>query len=85
MAAAAHAASAMPNFLILEHCRLHPWFNDVQKVAVPIVDGCVDVATLRQRPGLGIELDLEKIQSCPWAPLPPLIYTGKDGAALAHQ
>ena len=39
MAAAAHAAAAMPNFLILEHCRLRPWFEEVQRLAVPIRGG----------------------------------------------
>ena len=30
LAANAHACAAMPNFLILEHCRHRPWFDEVQ-------------------------------------------------------
>ena len=53
LAAAAHAAAAMPNFTLLEHCRLRPWFEDVQKVAVPIVRGYVDLDELGETAGAG--------------------------------
>ena len=69
LAAAAHAAAAMPNFTLLEHCRLRPWFEDVQKVAVPIVRGYVDLDELGKRPGLGVELDMEMIKNRPHRPL----------------
>ena len=46
LAASAHAAAAMPNFLILEHCRLRPWFEDVQSQRVPISGGYIGVDEL---------------------------------------
>lgn len=66
LAASAHAAAAMPNFLILEHCRLRPWFDDVQAVPVPVRKGHVE---LTERPGLGIELDEDYIERHPYVPL----------------
>jgi len=83
LAAAAHAGAAMPNFLILEHCRLRPWFDDVQSLAVPIRGGYIDVDELAQRPGLGVELNLDLVASRPHVPLASrrkLTRTG--GAAL---
>ena len=62
LAAAAHASAAMPNFLILEHCRLLPWFDKIQSLAVPFVDGHIDVLELEKRPGLGVELDMEVVR-----------------------
>jgi galactonate dehydratase len=85
LAASAHAAAAMHNFLILEHCRLYPWFNDVQRVAVPITKGHVDMIELSRRPGLGVELNLELVRSRPFAPLDLLTYTQSDGSNLTHQ
>lgn len=70
LAAAAHAAAAMQNFLILEHCRLRPWFEQVQRVAVPIRGGYIEVDELARRPGLGVELDMELVRSRPHRPLP---------------
>jgi len=69
LAAAAHAAAAMPNFLILEHCRLRPWFDQVQTLAVPIKGGYISVGELAQRPGLGVELDMDLVRSRPHRPL----------------
>ena len=66
LAASAHAAMAMANFLILEHCRLRPWFDEVQTMNVPIKEGCV---VLTERPGLGIELDEAYIDAHPYVPL----------------
>ncbi|MEW6752186.1 MAG: mandelate racemase/muconate lactonizing enzyme family protein [Candidatus Latescibacterota bacterium] len=65
LAAAAHAAAAMPNFLVLEHCRLRPWFAQVQRLAVPIRGGYVDVDELARRPGLGVDLDLDLVGKRP--------------------
>jgi galactonate dehydratase len=67
MAAAAHACAAMPNFLILEHCRLRPWFDRVQKMGPTLSAGCVE---LDERPGLGVELDLDEVDRWPYQPLP---------------
>ncbi len=80
LAAAAHAAAAMQNFCILEHCRLRPWFDDVQTVAVPLDGGAVDVARLGERPGLGVDLDMELVRSRPHRPLPAGRFPGSDGA-----
>ena len=80
LAAAAHAAAAMQNFEILEHCRLRPWFDDVQTLRVPLSLGYVDVEELGRRPGLGVELDMELVKSRPYQALPPRRYVGTDGA-----
>ena len=69
LAAAAHVAAAMPNFLILEHCRLRPWFAQVQTLPVPLDGGYIDVAALAGRPGLGVELDWDLVRSRPHVPL----------------
>ncbi len=81
LAAATHAAAAMPNFVLLEHCRLRPWFEDVQKVAVPIVRGYVDLDELGKRPGLGVELDMEMIKNRPHRPLGANPFVLKDGSS----
>ena len=81
LAAATHAAAAMPNFTLLEHCRLRPWFEDVQKVAVPIVRGYVDLDELGKRPGLGVELDMEMIKNRPHRPLASNPFVMKDGSS----
>ena len=81
LAAAAHAAAAMPNFVLLEHCRLRPWFEDVQKVAVPIVRGYVDLDELGKRPGLGVELDMEMVKNRPHRPLGTNPFVLKDGSS----
>ena len=65
MAAAAHASAAMQNFLVLEHCRLRPWFDRVQTRAVPIAGGYVDVEQLALHPGLGVELDMDFVRAHP--------------------
>lgn len=80
LAAAAHAAAAMPNFLILEHCRLRPWFQDVQTSAVPLDGGYIDVDELARRPGLGVEIDMEMVASRPFEPLDLRRKTNKDGS-----
>lgn len=79
LAAAAHAAAAMPNFLVLEHCRLRPWFAQVQREPLPIRASCIQVADLEARPGLGVELDWELIDSHPHQPLAGRVPRTADG------
>ncbi len=76
LAAAMHAGLCMPNFLILEHCRHRPWFEDVQHFGPTIADG---QATPNGRPGLGIELDWEVIGKQPYQRLPLWEFTQQDG------
>jgi galactonate dehydratase len=66
LAASTHACAAMANFLILEHCRLRPWFEDVQRFGPTIRQGCVE---LDDRPGLGVELDPDVIERHPYRPI----------------
>ena len=66
LAANLHACAAMPNFLILEHCRLRPWFDQVQKHGPLICNGCVE---LTDKPGLGIDLDWDYVGRHPYRPL----------------
>ena len=62
MAASVHAAAAMPNFLILEHARFQPMFNDVQTHPLSFKAGHIEIAELEARPGLGIELNMEIVR-----------------------
>jgi galactonate dehydratase len=80
LAASAHAAAAMQNFLILEHCRLRPWFEKVQTRAIPIIGGRIDVNELAQHPGLGVELDWDLVCSRPYQALAGLRYLQSDGS-----
>ncbi|MBI2824041.1 MAG: mandelate racemase/muconate lactonizing enzyme family protein [Planctomycetia bacterium] len=77
LAASAHASAAMANFLILEHCRLRPWFDQVQRFG-PVLHG--GHFLLDDRPGLGVELDLALIERHPYRPLPPRTYMDRWGA-----
>ena len=77
LAASAHAAAAMPNFLVLEHCRHRPQFNEVQKFGPVVKDGCV---LLSDRPGLGIELDWDYVSKHPYFHLELRTFTDRDGA-----
>ena len=80
LAASAHAAAAMSNFLILEHCRLRPWFDDVQIQRVPLNGGYINVNELAKRPGLGVELDMDLVESHPYQTLEPRhVGTDTDG------
>jgi len=63
LAAAGHLAAAIQNFNILEHCPIQPWFDKVQTLKVPVVDGYIDVNELASRPGLGVELDMDLVKS----------------------
>jgi L-alanine-DL-glutamate epimerase-like enolase superfamily enzyme len=76
LAASAHACAAMPNFLILEHCRLRPWFDEVQICGPRITAGCV---ALDDRPGLGVELDWEYVARHPYRPMRPWRFIDRDG------
>ena len=69
MAASAHASAAMPNFLVLEHCRLRPWFDNVQVQSVPLSGGYINVDELAKRPGLGVELDMDLVRAHPYQTL----------------
>jgi galactonate dehydratase len=77
LAASVQACAAMSNFLILEHCRLHPWFQNVQKFGPTIRNGHVE---LDDRPGLGIELDEDMIERNPFRPLPVRLSPDRWGA-----
>ena len=76
LAAAAHACLCMPNFLILEHCRHRPWFDEVQRFGPSVSGGRVVVA---DRPGLGIELDWDYVNKHPYQRLPLRTFTDTDG------
>ena len=76
LAAAVHASAAMPNFLILEHCRHRPWFDEVQVFGPRVNKGRV---IPDDRPGLGIELDWDYVQKHPYQHLPLRTFTDQDG------
>ena len=76
LAASLHACACMPNFLILEHCRLRPWFDEVQKLGPQVKDGRV---LLNNRPGLGIELDWDYVKKHPYKRLPLRALSDRDG------
>ncbi len=83
LAACAHACAAMQNFLflILEHCPIQPWFDQTQRLKVPIVKGYVDVNKLAKRPGLGIELDMDVVTSrAEHIPFPGHRYVTRDSS-----
>jgi galactonate dehydratase len=77
LAASAHACAAIANFLILEHCRLQPWFDQVQKFGPTIRQGCVE---LDDRPGLGVELNLDVLERHPYQPMPLRTFQDRWGA-----
>ena len=76
-AAGVHAAACMTNFLVLEHCRMPPWYDDVQTAGITIRDGYAELPTA---PGLGVDLDWEMIDGYPpeWRVLDQ--YTRADGS-----
>ena len=81
LAAGAHAAAAMQNFNILEHCPIQPWFDDVQTLQVPVTAGHIDVSELAKRPGLGVELDMDMVRRhADHIPLEAGRYATKDGS-----
>jgi len=77
-AAGVHAAAVMPNFLILEHCRMPPWYDAVQTQGLTIRDGHAELPTV---PGLGVELDWDALDDHPYDRKLPLdSYTRGDGS-----
>ncbi|MBN79855.1 MAG: hypothetical protein CMJ70_06920 [Planctomycetaceae bacterium] len=77
LAAAAHAALAMPNFLILEHCRHRPWLDEVQIHGMPVAKGRIEVP---DRPGLGVELDWDYVKRHPYQRLDLRTFHDADGS-----
>jgi len=77
LAAAAHAAAAMPNFLILEHCRHQPWLEEVQLQGPQVVSGNI---TLDDTPGLGVELDWDYVRAHPYKALNLRTFHDRDNA-----
>lgn len=77
MAAAAHCATATPNFAILEYCRFSPLFFQVQKAGLKPKDGYIE---LPERPGLGVELDEELIEAHPYQEMQERTFRTKSGA-----
>ena len=77
LASAAHGCLCMPNFLILEHCRHRPWFDEVQKFEPIVRDGQI---SLSDHPGLGIELDWDYVNKHPYQRLPMRIFTDEAGS-----
>lgn len=75
LAANVHACAAMPNFLILEHCRHRPWSDEAAPRRVEVANGA---AQLPGTPGLGVDLDWEYVRRHPRRPLQPR--TRRDGA-----
>ena len=80
LAAAAHLSAAIQNFNILEHCPIQPFFDRLQKLKVPIVKGYIDGGELEQRPGLGVELDMEMVAQGVHVPMPAGRYVQRDGS-----
>ena len=82
LAAAAHCAAAMQNFLILEHCRYPQSWERIQKIRVPVSGGSIAVDEMSEIPGLGVELDLEFIADSHYVhvPLAQRQYVQKDGS-----
>ena len=77
-AAGVHAAAVMPNFLILEHCRMPPWYDDVQTQGLTIRDGHAELPTA---PGLGVDLDWNLVDKHPYQQGHPVsYYTREDGS-----
>ncbi len=81
LAACGHLGAAIQNFNILEHCPIQPWFDDVQTLKVPVINGHIDVSELAKRPGLGVELDMELVKAhSDYLATDPLRYERYDGS-----
>jgi len=76
LAASLQASLCMPNFLLLEHCRLRPWFDRVQRSGPTIVGGRVLPG---DAPGLGVELDWDAVAAHPYQPRPLRTFQHADG------
>ena len=78
LAASCHAAMAMPNFRVLEHCRRYPEFFNVQRDPWDIPpNGRV---VIPERPGLGVDLNDSFFDDHPFCPLPCRDWRRPDGA-----
>ncbi len=67
--------------VFLEHCPIQPWFEQVQRVKVTVRQGHIDVRELAQRPGLGIEFDMDLVRSrSQHLPMQASRYTTIDGS-----
>jgi galactonate dehydratase len=64
-AASLQLAACLPTFCILEYAENQPWRDRVIRDPLEIVDGW---AELPDKPGLGVELDLEAIAQLPYEP-----------------
>ena len=51
---------------------------------MPIKGGYIDVSQLAERPGLGVELDMNLVRSRPHQPLPSRRKLTQDGAAALY-
>jgi galactonate dehydratase len=72
-AATLQLAGTLPNFRYLEIMAVDvPWRSDISDEHLVLVDGDV---LIPQRPGLGIELDLDAIAEHPFSPHPMRIFT----------
>ena len=76
LAANVHAAACMQNFLILEHCRHRPWFDEVQTYGPTVANGEIEMS---ERPGLGIELDWDYVKRHPYKALKLRTFTDQNG------
>ena len=76
-AAGVHAAACIANFLLLEHCRMPPYYDDVQTQGITIKNGN---AELPSAPGLGVDLDWKYVKKFPYAPVDARFYTQADGS-----
>jgi galactonate dehydratase len=81
MASNLHACAAMPNFLILEHCRLRPSFEKVQVSGPRIAGGYVHLSDV---PGLGVELDWDFMERNPFYSIPMRLQFDSDGALISQ-
>lgn len=77
LAANTQAALCLPNFMILEHCRLRPWFDAIQVIGPSVSEGYV---IPNDRPGLGIELDWNYVERHPYQARPLRTYQNVDGS-----
>ena len=66
-AASVHLSAAIANLLILEHALSPPWHDRVQIDPIVLKDGYFELPTA---PGLGVELDMDVLNSRPYEPRP---------------
>ena len=76
-AASIHVCAATPNFLILEHARPAPLFEQVQAAPIRMQNGCYP---LPAAPGLGVDLNEDVIADNPYKNRPVIQAFHNDGA-----